>query len=386
MKNSYLITTNYNRIKDGDILISDMYLRPEHIQRILTGIGFSKNVNLYVSPYGKGSGTIWPFLKNEYNIQLHLGDNMHSDINMAKQANINAEHTTIHQLNDPEQFFVNNGLINIALLLREFRHKNPYEINTYNYNLYEDQACFNIPLLILCSNILYTMMKQENRTRLLLITRDGCLLKHIFRMLFTDIECLELESSRKVNINPSQEYKDYLKSIYNKDSCLIFDIFGAFRTGRNLFKELFGEYPRVHLLGYDNYFEGSESYSGLTYTSNECYEHFNLDCVGSLIKLKNGTFVRCPLIGYQIEDVLIYKTTVESFCNFIQVNNLRTELIDSIHNYQETVNNQLLNKFIDTVKRKSHINSNFFNTSEWLSNILVLFFKVYNNIKFTFIF
>jgi len=354
MNNSYLITTNYNRVKDGDILISDMYLHPDHILKILNGNGFSKNITLYVSPSGKGIGTIWPLVKQNHNIQLHLGDNMHSDVNMAKQANINSEHTTIHQLNDVERLFVDNGLVNIALLFREFRHKNLYEINTKEYELYNDQASFNIPLLVLCSNLLYKMMKEENRSRLLLLTRDGCLLKHIFSTLYSDIECLELESSRKVNKNPNQEYKDYLKSMYNKDTCLIFDLFGSFSSGRELFKELFGIYPRVHLLGYNDYFKGSDLYPGLTYSSSKCYEHVNFDCIGSLIKLKNGIFIRSPLIEYDIKDAMIYKTTVKSFCSFIKN---KIDLLVSIKN-----NNELLDLFISNLNRETSIKNNNFNS------------------------
>ena len=176
IKYSYLIDTNCNRVEDGDILISDMYLNAEHIMQILKANGFSKNVKIFVTPNGKGSGTIWPIIKQEYNIQLHLGDNAHADILMANRAGIKNEHTTIHAINKPEQFFINNNLSNFAFLLREFRHKNPYQINTIEYNLYNDQAEFNIPVLILSSNELYNIMKNENRKTLLLLTRDGCLL------------------------------------------------------------------------------------------------------------------------------------------------------------------------------------------------------------------
>jgi len=202
-------------------------------------------------------------------------------------------------------------------------------------------------------------MKQENRTRLLLITRDCCLLKHIFPVLYPDIECLELHSSRKVNINPNQEYKNYLKSIYNHDTSLIFDLFGAFRTGRVLFKEIFGEYPRVHLLGYDKFFQGSEIFPGLTYTSTKCFESLNFDCIGSLLKLHNGIFIRPPLIEYQIEDALIYKETIESFCIFIQKDNINhKKILSSINNYDNNfTDKELLNLFIDKIdNRKSHIN------------------------------
>jgi hypothetical protein len=339
---SYLIMTNCKLVNDGDILISDMYLTGEQIMRILRSHGFNKDVTIYATPSGKSSGTIWPLLKEKYIIKKHMGDNMHSDINMAINAGISPKYTEIHKINDTEQFFIDNNLIEFGLTLRQFRHANPYMINTKEYELYNDQASFNIPLLILTSNKLYDILKKENRSKLLLITRDGCLLKHIFKVMYPSIECVELQSSRNVNRNPNEEYKSYLRSVYNKDTCLIFDIHGAFCSGRGLFKELFGCYPRVHLLGYDRFFKGSEPYPELTYTSTKCFESFNIDCVGSLIRLEDGNFIRAPIIEYEIANAIIYKDTVISFCKFI------TKYKDAIY-----LDNSLLELFIEKVAREN---------------------------------
>lgn len=338
---SYLIQTNCNRVKDGDILISDMYLTGEQIMRILNSHGFTKQVKMFASPCGKSSGAIWPILKQQYSIQLHLGDNPYSDITMANNANIEAEHTTIHAVTTAEQFFIHNNETVFALLLRQFRHMNPHNINTKEYNLYNDQAEFNIPLLILCSNHLYNILKAENRTTLLLTTRDGCLLKHIFPLLYPEITCIELHASRQVYRNPTEEYKNYLRSIYTKDTCLIFDVYGAFCSGRELFKNLFGAYPRVHLLGYDSYFKGSEPYSGLTYSSKKCFEGYNIDCVGSLLKLEDNHFIRPPVIEYDSKNAILYKETVLSFCAFIQ-------------SYMKAIprSSTLLEKFIKSITRE----------------------------------
>ena len=348
---SYLIQTNCNRVKDGDILISDMYLSSEQIMRILVAHGFNKKVKIYASPAGKSSGMIWPLIQKEYTIQLHLGDNEYSDVQMAKAAGIEAEHTAIYSINKTEQFFLDASQQIFAILLRQFRHMNPYAFGTTEYELYNDQAAFNIPLLLLTSRMLHNILKTENRDTLLLITRDGCLLKHIFSLLYPTMKCVELESSRNVHKNPTQEYKNYLKSVYNKDTCLIFDVYGAFCSGRELFKELFGEYPRVHLLGYDTYFKGSEPYSGLTYSSTKCFEHFNIDCKGSLLKLENGVFVRPPVIEYDINNAIIYKNTVESFCKFIEK---YTDFIST--------NPNLLDSFINSVEKESVKHHNGFNS------------------------
>ena len=348
IKNSYLITTNYNRIKDGDMLVSDMYLSHNTIIRILQAHGFNKIVYLFVTPGGKSSGQIWPMLKEHFDIKLHLGDNEHSDVNMARAAGINAEYTGIHAPTQVELLFIKAGTTDkrfneLAFLLREFRHKNPYDINTNEYQLYNDQAEFNIPLLILVSHELFKLLNNENRNTLLLLTRDGCLLKHIFKLIYPNIKCIELHSSRIINLNPNQEYKDYLKSIYNDKTCLIFDLFGAFNSGKALYKEVFGKYPRVHLLGYNYVFGERDKYSELTYSSfNEC-ESFNLDCIGSLIKLENGVFIRAPILDYEISDAVIYKDTVLSFCNFIK-------------QYEIPLSSNLLSDFFTILgKKRGHV-------------------------------
>ena len=345
IKFSYLIHTNCNRVKDGDILISDMYLSENDIMRILRAHGFNKNVKLYVTPNGKGSGYIWKNLKEQYNINLHLGDNEYSDIKMALENNVNAELTTIHKPNETEMFFINKDYEQAGFLLREFRHNNPYEINSLEYELYNDQVCFNIPLLILCSNFLYNILIKEHRNTLLLLTRDGCLLKHIFPILYQDIICKELHSSRIVHKNPNEEYKNYLKSIYNKDTCLLFDLYGGFQSGRELYKELFGMYPRVHLLGYNDYFKGSEIYEGLTYNSLKCFETFNVDTIGCLQKLKDGIFVRSPVLEYKVYDAQIYKNVIIDFCKL---------LFQNIDIFNKLPVN-LLNDFITNIDRTNNV-------------------------------
>ena len=309
LKYSYLIQTNCARVRDGDILVSDMYLSPETIMRLLRENGFQKQVNLYVSPGGKRSGQIWPLLKEHYTITLHLGDNEHSDVKTALDAGVPAELTTVHQIHPIEEFFLHSGL-----LFREFRHQNPYPVGTNNYELYNDQAIFNIPLLILVSHELYKIMTAESRTRLLLLTRDGCLLRRIFPLLYPNVDCLELQSSRFIHQTANQEYKDYLKTMVTETS-LIFDLFGTFSSGKPLYKEVFGHYPRVHLLGYNSDFGDSGKYPGLTWSSNLCFEEFNLDVVGPLIKLE-GAFIRAPILDYELEDARIYSDTVDSFCSF----------------------------------------------------------------------
>jgi len=322
--NSYLITTNVNRVQDGDILISDMYLNDRQIIHILNSIGFDKKVKLYATPGGKYTGEIWKRLKNEYFLGIHLGDNIYSDINMAQKNGINAKHTDIHAWNKTELFFKDNNLFDLAVLIREFRHMNPYDKNTHEYNLYNDQVVYNIPILYLLCHVLRDILKKENRDTILFSTRDSCLIQSLFEFLFPKYKSLRLECSRIIYNYPNDEYKNYLRSIYNHDTCLIFDLHGSFNSGRELYKEIFGVYPRVHLASYQKT-KGAPVYEGLTFNlcDSGVIEICNFDVVGPLIKLEKGTFIRAPINNYYLEDALVYKNTFENFIKFLSLKNFK---------------------------------------------------------------
>lgn len=352
INNSYLISTNVNRVQDGDILISDMYLNDTQIMHILNSIDFDKKVKLYVSPDGKSTGEIWKMLKNEYFFGIHLGDNLHSDVNMAQKNGINAEHTSIHMWNNTELFFKDKNLMDLAVLLREFRHMNPYDKNSKEYQLYNDQACFNIPILYLLCHILKDILQKENRDTILFSTRDSCLIKPLFEYLFPEYKSLSLECSRMVYKYPNDEYKNYLKSIYNHDTCLIFDLHGSFSSGRELYKEIFGVYPRVHLASYQKT-HGSSYYAGLTFNLCDIYslESYNFDIVGVLTKLEKGTFIRAPINNYYLEDALIYKNTVKQFIDFLFLKKYKSL------NESSNISENLLKLFVEKNNDSSSISS-----------------------------
>src|SRR5271157_1701046 len=91
-RNAFLIPANYNRVQDGDILVSDMYLSEAQIRRMLTAAGFKKQVTVYVTNRGKWTNKIWTKLKAEHSIVLHVGDNERSDVIAPRQHEIRTEH------------------------------------------------------------------------------------------------------------------------------------------------------------------------------------------------------------------------------------------------------------------------------------------------------
>lgn len=337
IKNSYLIIPTYNLIKDGDILISDMYYDKNILKNILNQLGFSKNVKIFSSSIGKSKadGSMYVHVLEKYKINTHYGDNVISDFENAKKNKINAQLINISSLNKTELFFKNNNYNIFTLFIRRFRLQNPYELDSYNYNLYNDQICFNIPLLIMISYSLNKIMIDENRDTLLCMTRDGCLLEYIFKTLYPKYKCIKYHGSRLVHNNYNTDYKEYIKKTYNHQKCIIFDGNGSFKSGRKLYIETFGILPRVHIFSFNN---TAEQYNGLSYSliaskntiNDDRFEKYNVDTIGTLKKIENGKIIRKKIEEYHKDDAIIYKKTVISFCKYYKNNNfLETNLPSS---------------------------------------------------------
>ena len=343
INNSYLIKSNCNLVKDGDILISDMYLSSQQIMKILNALGFDKNVTIFSSSCGKAkyNGSMYEYLKPIYDINLHIGDNQHSDILMAERNNINSKLTSTHKINKTEQFFIDTGYSDFAFMLREFRHTNPYPENSKDFLLFDDQISVNIPILIYISQKLNQFMVKNNKDTALLTARDCSFLEHIFPTLYPELKYKRYESSRRININYNEEYKTYVKNTYN-DSCVIVDLNGSFQTGRKLYLEVFNKLPDVLLFCYnkcDAPFDSLNHIITVDQLKNDTsffIEHYNTDIVGTILGLKDGDFIRRGL-EYELDDVLVYKNTIVGFCKFIEKKKIPDLLDINIVNLYETI-------------------------------------------------
>lgn len=359
INNSYLIMSNVNLVKDGDILISDMYLSSSQILKILTSLGFTKNVKIYSSSMGmsKSSGTLFKYLLNEYNIILHTGDNEHSDCYMAHQYNIPYKLTLLHKFNDTENFFINDEKYQkIGFLLRKFRLQNPYPENSKPFLLYNDQAIINIPLLMMLSFNLKEYLIAEKRDTILFSTRDSCLLQPIFNTIFPDISTKTFHTSRIMNISNNPEYDKYIFNTYNDSTCIIFDGHGSFNSGRKKYMQVFNNLPRIHIFSLSEY--NLLLYDKLSYNikfGNNTYELFNVDTIGTLIDFKNKHFIRANLDGYKLENAQIYKDTIISFCKFLKLQDdknildifEKTSCSELINNYHNSIYNNAKSNIID---------------------------------------
>jgi len=203
------------------IAISDMYLPAETINEFLEENGIFVDEIFCSSTYYKeniykGNGSIYPLVCRELNISpeqiVHFGDNYNSDLAQSISSGISAVHTstvmkellsdsrlnldTINIIKDK-----NNFESNIILGLMAKRHtegyfdKNP-SIKMFGY-LYS-----GLLMIAFIKNIL-EISKKENIKKLLLMTRDGFVIKRVMDALgISDIDYEIFWSSRRMCLAP----------------------------------------------------------------------------------------------------------------------------------------------------------------------------------------
>ena len=124
---SYPILENFNRINDGDIIVSDMYLSDQQILEILRYHGLNKDVKVY-STYGrKADGSIWENLKTEHNISYHIGDNIHSDVKQVRDHGLKGVYYGGSYLTSIEKLIERYSPY-LAYWIKYIRLQNPYFI------------------------------------------------------------------------------------------------------------------------------------------------------------------------------------------------------------------------------------------------------------------
>jgi hypothetical protein len=326
-ENTIPIQTNIKKMKPEDILVSDMYLTHDEIKELLEYHGLTRYSNLYVYSGGKSGGFAWEELIKKYKITSHTGDNIHSDINMASRYGIHAVYTDSYKFTQLETMLITLDT-SICSLIRRFRLSNPYPEKSNEYSLFNEQINYNIPLLLVACRKLADIMSSENRSTVLFLTRDGCLIIKLFKLLYPNFNSIYFHSSRIMNKNINSDYSKYVRSVYNKDTCILFDLHGSFESARAFFIGEFGHLPRVLLFNYNKL---APIFDGLTYIHNEecdLIERLNPDLIGTLCNFIGTRDIRMPL-EYNIEYIRIIHNVVDLFCSYISTDNIIMLLISS---------------------------------------------------------
>jgi hypothetical protein len=82
---SFPIKENFDKISDGDIIVSDTYLSNSELLDLLEYHGLNKKVTVYASYGDKANGSIWTKILPKHQVDYHIGDNLISDIQKPRQ-------------------------------------------------------------------------------------------------------------------------------------------------------------------------------------------------------------------------------------------------------------------------------------------------------------
>jgi FMN phosphatase YigB (HAD superfamily) len=223
------IAENLAQVRAGDLLVSDMYLGADMIQRLLDRAGLTAEAALVVTSSGKARGTVWPPLLQRFRIARHLGDDPRTDIASARAFGIEAVQTAVATPNDVETYLAQQGLHQLSAWLREARltsrHADPALRQVQLL-----QTAINVPLLILSAFHLLRLGRQLGTDRLLFSARDCNLWIHAYRLLADrfggEVPALYFQTNRLMRTQPSEAYLAYCRSVIGERS-LIVDICGT---------------------------------------------------------------------------------------------------------------------------------------------------------------
>ena len=218
------ISSNIDRVKDGDILVSDMYLDKETIWKLLKKAGFNKDVELFVSLDGKSSGSIWKIVKKRYSISLHRGDNFIGDFVRPWLSGIPSLLVDESSESDAEDFLRNNRAPELGCFLREFRLKRAVS-NSNTNDLQLAQLEGNFPFLLLASALLIKWCEENNVSAILMCSRDCVLwepmVQKVSRVLGAKVSIEYFYSSRVTSFKPSDAYLSYAKKRFKYNPVVV---------------------------------------------------------------------------------------------------------------------------------------------------------------------
>ena len=216
------IADNLARVRDGDLLLSDMYLPAETIRALLAKAGLQRRVGLVVSADGKQSGRVWPLVQAGLRIERHLGDNAHSDVVMPRRAGIVAEHTAIGTPTKVEQWLLDAGCGGLGELVRAARLRIATQ-DPIARRLLLAQTQYNFPLLALASVLLH---RQTAGRALRFASRDCNLWCDLHRALFPRADATYFYTSRRARVRPSPAYRAYARAQL-ADNAVLIDLVGS---------------------------------------------------------------------------------------------------------------------------------------------------------------
>lgn len=219
LEHNFPIYENIMKVKDGDLLISDMYLPADFIMKMLRNVGLTADVKIVVTADGKKKGWIWDSIIETYNIANHYGDNEKSDVKSAQAHGINGVLYTGYKLNDIENFVYKHDR-QLAYWMRSVRLMCPYN-NEKHIKYWKDQANINLPVLALAT-------LELPDTPIAFTYRDCFNWQKLYEAM-TGKQGYRLNVSRKMYLTPNEHFAKYMTFIKEVGATIV-DLQGKGRS------------------------------------------------------------------------------------------------------------------------------------------------------------
>lgn len=197
------------------LLISDMYLPGSFIEELIVSNGYSNYEGIYVSceyMKTKHNGTLYEYVAQDKALDksewIHIGDNFHADVNMAKEAGLSAIH--YKKLSERAGLGYLESKEDSILTAIELNH---YYTNIgkdywYDFGYEKVGRLYFLLTFWLLSNV------KNNCGTIYFLSRDGYILKKIYEILVGDKLASKLESKylytsrRAFQFSEMLSYKD----------------------------------------------------------------------------------------------------------------------------------------------------------------------------------
>lgn len=205
------------------IVISDMYLPEEFLKQLLIKNGYCGISEVFIScEYGinKGTGSLFELVKNKYSGQsiLHIGDNEHSDLKMAKKKGIvPLFYPNINRMALSYRAFDMSSVIGGAY--RGIIDNHIYCGIHHNDMEYEYGFIYGGLFVTGYCHFIYQYCKEHQIDKIIFLSRDGDILKQAYDRMYPEENTEYVYWSRAAAVKLMAGYNRYdyfLRYIYHK--------------------------------------------------------------------------------------------------------------------------------------------------------------------------
>ncbi|MCK9387109.1 MAG: hypothetical protein M0Q22_01775 [Sulfuritalea sp.] len=208
--NAVPIVENIDRVREGDLVITDMYLPQNLLRLLLQHIGLRKHIHLYATNLGKHHGDVWSDIASRWIICSHTGDNLHSDVASPQGWGVPTAHYAGAQPSQIESIVMAQGFPLLARIMRSLRLTNPFPPGSQDAELWLLACQLNLPLLVFLVRLVRARRDATRANKILFSARDCYLLSEIFSTLYPGERSEYLYVSREVLVAGGPAEEDYL--------------------------------------------------------------------------------------------------------------------------------------------------------------------------------